>query len=154
EFSMKIDDQKLEQALTLIREDEAGVFTSSVFDNLLFQVRINATQRLPADCPEGQERVARLSCRFDCMHQDLWNILTLIQKLEWMRQMVLQGKLDHALQARFAASDIDMFHIELRALFDYLAKAVKAVSSQPNQTPGDSFNSLLTWLKKPSSDKS
>jgi hypothetical protein len=47
----------------------------------------------------------------------------------------------------YAQVDIQSFHIEVRSIFDYVAKAITGVSPKPKTMP-PSFRRLLEWVKK------
>lgn len=82
------------------------------------------------------------------IQHDCWNILTLIYRINWQHRLLRQNKLDEASWREFAALDVDLFHIEIRSIFDYIAKSIKVVSEKPQQVRGESFEELYNWLNK------
>lgn len=80
--------------------------------------------------------------------QDVWNIETIVHKLSWQRDMWKNNILPENMWMRFAQIDMDLFHIELRSIFDYLSKTLTILSNNPDQVRGrgKSFNQLYNWL--------
>jgi hypothetical protein len=86
---------------------------------------------------------------FAHIERDLWNILTLIDRLDWMRSAAVNGVLDRVQWSEWPALDIEHFHIELRSIFDYLAIVFLALAAQPKSMPKEkSFRKLTQWLAK------
>jgi hypothetical protein len=62
----------------------------------------------------------------------------------------------------FAPCDIDLFHVEVRSAFDYVAEIVRLISDSPDQVPGKSFSRFTTlsfatlknWIARDSSNES
>jgi hypothetical protein len=61
--------------------------------------------------------------------------------LEWQKSLISKGELDRLLGSRFAACDIDLFHVQYRSLFDHLAKIIGMLSGMTRSMP-DSFRKL------------
>lgn len=54
---------------------------------------------------------------------------------------------------QFTACDIDLFHVQLRSIFDYLAKLIMFFAAKPDQVGTKKlFRKLQEWLKRESSD--
>src|SRR5262249_48674712 len=50
----------------------------------------------------------------------------------------------------FTTADIDLFHVEFRSLFDYVARLLRGISDRPKNVPDDrSFEALGKWIAKP-----
>ena len=49
---------------------------------------------------------------------------------------------------KYAAIDIDMFHLQIRSIFDYISKILRRIANYPEQVPDKSFHRLREWLKK------
>jgi hypothetical protein len=79
---------------------------------------------------------------------DLWNIGSLIARLDWTDQIAQRGQLDVEVWRHFCSLDIEHFHIELRSVLDYAAMCVAASANQLGTVPQDSMNELLKWLQK------
>ena len=78
---------------------------------------------------------------------DLWNLGTIIFKLEWMRS---RAETDESLKTvwwQFATTDIQQFLIEFRSIFDYIAQIIEQVANKPGQT-ANSFQDLQKWIKR------
>ena len=71
--------------------------------------------------------------------QDLFNLFNIVHRVHWMRSKVLDATMPEDLFYQFAGADIDMFHVELRSIFDYLAHAMSPFAHAPLP---DSFNKL------------
>ncbi len=84
--------------------------------------------------------------------QDLSNILIIINKLDWEREMWIRGYLSDTAWLYFAGSDIDMFHVELRSICDYVAEIIQAQSSHPSNVPR-SFEKLRNSLAEEEEEK-
>ena len=82
------------------------------------------------------------------IHQDIANIETISTRLAWEKALWCNNQLDVGKWMIYAACDIDLFHIEVRSIFDYLAKVIKRVSDQSEQVPDEGFYHLRTWLAK------
>jgi hypothetical protein len=76
--------------------------------------------------------------------QDLWNVATVIERLEWMRA---QAQANDFLRSRwpyFAAADIQAVQVDLRSILDYVALTARLLLNKPGQAP-KSFRALLDW---------
>jgi hypothetical protein len=135
---MGIKKEKLRIALAQIQEDKSGCFLSNSFLDLGFPL------------PNIAERINKpmFFKSIQYIHNDVWNIETIIKKLSWMRDLWSKEQIDNIQWFLFASSDIKYFHVEFRSIFDYLAKAIKEVAEFPNQVP-ESFNDLRKWVPNP-----
>lgn len=77
------------------------------------------------------EQARRAASSFRLVLQDVWNVATIIDRLDWMRSRALvEG--DAALRwMRYASVDIQSVHVEIRASMDYLACAARQFFSKP-----------------------
>lgn len=80
-------------------------------------------------------------------HRDLWNIGAIIKRLDWQNNVMRKNDPDNSLWRSFAPCDIDLFHVEIRSLFDYLAQIIGLISDSPGQVP-ESFHKLRNWIVK------
>jgi hypothetical protein len=79
------------------------------------------------------------------------NIGAIILRLDWYKTLWNQeGFAD--LWRWFASCDIDLFHVEIRSIFDYLASIIKLVSDSPGQVSDKSFRKLRNWVTKGKSE--
>jgi hypothetical protein len=76
------------------------------------------------------------------VEQDIWNVCTLIQRLEWLRNLAIKGKVGAFIWMQFASLDIEHFHVELRSIFDYVAEILRNLAKKPGQLPEHSFRKL------------
>ena len=132
-------DSYIHKALSLIHEDDQGIYIASSFMSFLSDIHVAAVR--------GQPTPAVLAPLL-YVHQDIWNLATLVQRLDWQHQLKREGKLSDDQWMSFAAADIDHFHVEFRSLFDYLALLLKHLADEPNQVIQGSFEELRNWLKK------
>ncbi len=79
---------------------------------------------------------------------DLWNLSSLVARLEWTDGLGQQQALPIEAWRQFCSLDIEHFHTELRSVFDYAATCIAAASNQSRTVPRDSMNELLKWLRK------
>jgi hypothetical protein len=137
---MTINKDKLKTAISTINEDDEGsYFNSSEFVKSWMYVSLNS--RIGEEFPP-------ISSFMQYISQDISNIETITTRLEWQRDLWSKGDLDIGKWMSYAGCDIDFFHIEMRSIFDYVAKVIQRVSNQPEQVPDKSFNDLRTWLSK------
>ncbi len=138
---MQITKERLTTALSLMQrdEDEKYFFTSSEFVKTAFYITLNT--RMGDKFPP----VAKF---MQYIEQDLLDILTITSRLEWERSLWAKNELTLGQWTSYAQCDIDMFHVELRSIFDYVAKVLTRISNQPKQVPDEGFNILKTWLEK------
>lgn len=129
---------KIRRASTLVQDGPNGVFTWGEFD------------RLHADLLVGDVRGqadSKIRITLSNIHQDLWNLLSVISKLEWIHALHSKGELDLGLYMMFATSDVDLFVVQLRATFNEIARAVDDAADKPGEMPGR-FGRLIDWFDK------
>ncbi len=136
---MPIYKKQLNTALSTIYKNKKGFFSSCQFVNLISDVNESKYHRL-ANC-----------LRF--IHQDIWNLETIVLRLAWQKKLWTQNKLNNGLWMQFAAADIDLFHVEFRSIFDYLAMVINTISDKPGEVPLSSFRKLRQWAAEPGNAK-
>jgi len=135
-----INKQRLSIALATIHKDESDrYYSSGKFLHLLSAVQVKIAM--------GADLGALLGV-LSYIHQDVWNIETIARRLNWQTRLIAKGKLDELLGAKFTECDIDLFHVQYRSLFDYLAKFIVLMSEAPGQVPRESFERLYNWVGK------
>ncbi|HZS73527.1 MAG TPA: hypothetical protein VFA69_03380 [Candidatus Nitrosotalea sp.] len=136
-----IDRNQLQTTLSLIKHDEMGFFTDGKFAELSSLIQLETSK--------GREfnQLYRLT---HYIYQDVQNLLTIISRLEWQKNLVLENKLDDGLWSYFVATDIYVFHSELRSIFDYIAKIIQLISNTSGKTK--SFEKLKNWMSKPENE--
>lgn len=136
-----IDRNLLKVALSTIHEDESGrPFSSGKFYDLVTGLHVSFIE-------EG-DRFRDTFFHFEHVHKDIWNLQTIILRLEWQKGIISRGWLDDDVGSQFAACDIGLFHVQYRSLFDRLAKIVGRLSGRPKTVP-DSFRKLREWVGRP-----
>lgn len=133
-----IDRSSLQTVLSLIKhDDEIGFFTDGKFVGLSSTIQLESSERREIN------QLYRLT-RY--ITQDVWNLLTIISRLEWQKNLVVENNLDDGLWSYFVATDIYVFHSELRSIFDYVAKIIQLIS---NMSETLSFEKLRNWISNP-----
>ena len=134
---MPIDKEKLKVALSTFQKTEEGYICPSELVKLWINVRDN--KLLGVKLPPIGSFLQYISV-------DLANIETLSSRLVWELDLADKGELDVWRWMRFAQCDIDVFHIEIRSIFDYLGKVIQRVSDHPENVTDKGFNELSNWL--------
>ncbi len=135
--------------LDCIQSDATGPYTSTHFDQLDFSIAARLARR--AEIGEKDRRQLRTALRsLQYLRQDVLNILSILAKLDWMLDCVRAEQLHEHRWMEFAASDIDMFHVELRSAFDHVARILNTVAERPDEVPHRSFHGLVEWLENDS----
>jgi hypothetical protein len=137
---MPIRKDKLKVAISTIQKDEkGGYFSPSMFVMSLTNIMLNT---------RAGERLPPIYSFMQYISQDVSNMETITTRLAWQRDLWSTDQLDLGKWMSYAGCDIDLFLIEARSIFDYLAKIIKRISDQPEQVPDEGFNLLKTWLAK------
>ena len=108
-----INKQQLKNTLSTINRDKKGYFYSGQFVELLGDVHTNVAMGA---------KFWDLYSYLQFINQNIWNIETIALRLDWQKDLWTRDELEDGLWMLFAATDIDHFHVELRSIFDYLAK--------------------------------
>lgn len=125
-MSRKADLSVMQRALSLFSSDDHGYYLSGPF----FDIDITLFQEHP-----GARSV------IGAITEDLWNISTLVERLEWSRQQCTENEHLKSRWFYYAKVDIEHFHTEVRSILDYAAELI-AVVSNAGQLP-TSFRRLL-----------
>ena len=133
---MQIQDT-LEEAINLIHRDEKDYYWAGQFVDTLVQVSIERSQNQTL----GQVHLAMQN-----INQDLWNVCTLVYRLEWLRNLAIKNQLGFTLWNMSASLDIEHFHVELRSILDYIANILGIIAKKPGQVRSNSFRELYQWL--------
>lgn len=132
----------LKKALRMFKSDEYGVHLAGGF----FDLPINVFGNHNTVQEQDKNKIA-VAYNLRMIQQDIWNIATLIERLEWMQK---EGNtIEHIDQAwmRYASVDIEHFHTEIRSIMDYAAKAIGYALGLSGKLP-DSFRKLRDNVKK------
>lgn len=134
--------KKLNDSLEKIHVDKDGYFHSSKFFDLESNIRINSrVNNMTID-----KKYENLYHHLLIIETNLSNIVTILHRLDWQRELRLRGDLSDALWMDFTQCDIDHFHVEYRSIFDCLAKAIVSILDNPNGVPKSSFSDLKKWV--------
>jgi len=168
-MSTPITDKTCERILGWIQVSAEGAHSSTKLDNL----SVSAAAAFAATATSGSQhtRLEDLRNHAGFLSDDWRNLLTIILKLEWMVGRVQQGEpkklsrwmhrcaatiglepkrsIEWSLWMHFAKSDIDMFLIELRSAFDYLAEIVGCIALSPcPRRRSSSYSTLTEWCEQ------
>lgn len=135
----------LERVLAWVIRDGKGVYSSTRFDNLPTSVHVHESRKVAAASHSLPAKRIGGACHY--LHQDWWNLLTIIRKLEWMHARTHSDAEAAHLWFYFATADIDMFHVELRSCFDQLARVVAGIARQHGVVPDNSWHDVLSWTR-------
>lgn len=136
---MSIDKNRLEVALSTIHKNKHGYFISSKFIDLFANVMISIA--LGMELPP-------ISGHIKSINWDISNLLATATRLEWQKSLWSKKQIDYGAWFKFAALDIDLFHVKFRSIFDYFAKTIRNVSDNPEQVKRKSFATMKNWLKR------
>lgn len=135
-----INKQRLKSALATIHEDENGqLYCSGRFIDLESGLHLSL-----ASSDETYRNLMRLLRE---IHQDVWNIETIILRLDWQKGLIAKGELNDIMGSMFSACDIDLFHVQYRSLFNRIAKIIGLLTGRPRTLP-DSFRKLGNWVRR------
>jgi hypothetical protein len=84
---------------------------------------------------------------FNKATQDLWNISTLLARLEWTRTLAHQGALNTGAWSSFSSLDIENFFVQMRSIMDHVAEILQSLLPKGKQLP-ESFRRLRESLDK------
>jgi hypothetical protein len=132
----------LDLTLSLIGEPRTKGIVGPCIESRLFALSLSAVLTAqPSRTLEGATRAARYA------QNDFFNLLTMFRRLDWMKSMHDSGGLGPYEFASFATADIDLFHVQARSIFDYLALCLVEASGRSKQLP-TSFRELRDQLPK------
>jgi hypothetical protein len=161
--NMALDVTKLDRALRVLREEGEDLFRVGLHVQASGYLHNRWAMEESGQAPVTKYlKEVRKNLRY--IDQDLWDIETLVERIEWSRTLWVDDQLDVGRWARFTALDIDSFHVTIRSLFDYAAYLLCLISDKPGQMPlprdacsaltgQASFQELRTWAAMPSSGK-
>jgi hypothetical protein len=79
----------------------------------------------------GSTSAPQIAQAFHDIIWDLWNVVSLIARLEWTDELAQKGELSVELWRQFCSLDIEHFHVELRSILDYAAVCIVASAEKP-----------------------
>jgi hypothetical protein len=85
----------------------------------------------------------RLTLAVRSINQHEWNMLTAIERLDWMRD---QADTNEHIRSRwyyYASADIESWHVNFRSLLDQVALVIAELADRTKQVPFDSFRKLF-----------
>ena len=123
----------LRKASDLVTNDEHGSYWAGQFVDMSIQVKIALSHN---------HKLLKIHQALENIHEDVWNVGTLVHRLEWLRDLAIHNQLDIVKWTLFARLDIEYFHVELRSILDYVASILGTIAQKPKQVPSDSFHKL------------
>lgn len=136
---VSIDSTRLSKAYSMINNDEMGYYLSGSY--VEFYLKLKTFQ------PKN-DSYRHISENLSYIGQDLWNIETLFLKLDWLKDLWIKGEISDNTWMTFAQTDIQLFHIEMRSIFDYLARLIRWLPFNKIRSPL-SFKDLKKWVNRP-----
>ena len=137
---MKLVKEKIVFARALIREADDSFYHAGSFIDLQSRICVGVHSNLELATP--YQLLIHIT-------QDIWNIETLVFRLNWQKELFSGNQLNKILWMQFAACDIDLFHVELRSVFDYLAKLILFFTVKSGEVDTKmSFRELQQWLTR------
>ena len=134
---MSIDKEKLKVALSTLQKTKEGYICPSELVKMWSNVRLNTIVGV---------KLPSIGSFLQYISQDITNIETLSSRLVWELDLSDRNELNTWDWMRFAECDIDVFHIEVRSIFDYLERIIQKVSDHPDNVTDKGFNDLRNWL--------
>lgn len=128
----------IRKAQALISRDKRGAYLSGDFVEV-------QTAFLWSDEKTGIN-YQRIIQNLQRITTDLWNIGTLLTRIEWMRQYAVAHPEFVEMWRSFVSVDIEHFHIEYRSIFDYAASTLHVIVKNPKSIPQKSYRELYEWL--------
>lgn len=128
----------LTRAAEMIQEENGAAFTSNAFD------RFQAALLFPSNRKSTTDR-ARAAA--SATNARLWQLTTLVLRLNYERAQWVRGDLPDGLWRPFAECDIRLYHVELRSLLDHVAECMNWIAPKPGQID-ESFTTLYEKLPK------
>lgn len=122
----------IEHALTMFHTKDNECYVCSNFFDLGINLRIAGNSSAPI---------------FSKVTQDLWNVATLLARLEWMRSLAHQGNLHNEAWRSFSSLDIENFFVQMRSTMDHVAEILQRLLQKGKQLP-ESFRKLRESLQK------
>lgn len=132
------------RAAELIRADEQlGTYLRGTFVDYPINLRIGIQFGTIQD-----PRAPILVDNMTSISSDLWNLWTLLHRLERTTGEASHGSIEGGLWRAYCGLDVESFFTQLRSIADYAARCIRAVSAEPGVVPGESLNDLRNWLEK------
>lgn len=138
----------LARAIQWTATDERGRYWTTLLHRTDLPLTFVATEAERREDHRTAQLLTETGLHVRAVQQELGSILLLWSRLDWMDNMLREGKLTEEAFCLFTATDIDQFHVRLRSAFDYLAQIARACAARPFEMPGGgSYNSLVKWLE-------
>jgi hypothetical protein len=135
---MPVNKAELKLALSTFHEENGELYCSSQFINLLADIRL--TQ-------DKIHNAGRIISNLCYLIEDYFILETLIARLSEQKRLCNQGQLPQTLWMLYASCDIELFHVTLRSLFDYLARMIRSMAETPDVGP-ESFEQYRNWANR------
>jgi hypothetical protein len=136
---MKKDQLILKEALNLFHSNERGLYVTNYF--------VDAGSSLQVNSIFNEENNFKLERLFHQTWQDVWNISTLLERIEWLRELAIENAISDNKWRDYIRVDIEHFHTEIRSAMDYVAEIISIFSNRHGQLP-TSFNRLKERIDK------
>lgn len=103
---------------------------------------VSLTCRMPPPDISTLGRLDRVTLAVRSIIQHEWNMLTVIERLDWMRDVAETSEHIRSQWHNYASADIESWHVNFRSLLDHVALVVAELADRNKQVPHDSFRKL------------
>jgi hypothetical protein len=84
----------------------------------------------------------RLTLAVRSINQHEWNMLTVMERLDWMCREADRNEHIRSRWYYYASADIEFWHVNFRSLLDQVALVISELAEKRKQVPDDSFRKL------------
>ena len=135
------------QAQNIVFQRFEGTAWESIF------LVLSSGPALAGNTKYSADEISRISERARMIIADVSSMFSLLGRLDWMRRQALQDEYAKTQWPAFAGLDIELFHVYLRSIMDYVADILKIVAEKPEEVRvgkerWGSFERLLNWVLK------
>jgi len=114
---MPINKSELEISLSLFQIEEGELRLSGDMNMVFNSIMVEASTF-------GRNDLLYFDRFNKYLNQDLWNIYSVLHRLNWQRTLWIENKIPDHLWRSYAQNDINLFHIEFRSAMDYIARII------------------------------
>jgi len=142
---MNINVDRLKTALSLISKEDNQFVIRSNFISFTTNVKFNSLHK-----HDYAERIEKF---VGFINSDLSDIHNIIERMNFQLELWKKYNITISEWIGFTKLDIELFHIKIRSIFDYIAKIIQRASDLPEQVPDKSFQDIKEWLEKNEENK-
>jgi len=128
----------LNECLSLFSTDEQELHIINSFNDVPISLKL-------LDLVDGDRTFKRST--FSSAWQDIWNISVFVERMDWLRNGVIEGHIEESRWRHYTQVDIGSFHVEIRSAMDHVAEIIADFSNLNGKLP-TSFNRLQQRIDK------